>query len=924
VEKVEMSLRNQHRGKFSFKVGRRLPLWISLCVLGILTLETPSARAREAEEVPQIGVQAANVFLEGQATEAPLSPAPVAEPANSAVPPAIPQLHELEQPATSVADWTAQIAQSLVQVTGVRVEAQESSLQVILETPEGELAVPATRSIGNALIADIPNAVLALPEGNEFQQANPIAGIALVSVTRLPGDRVRVSMTGSDAPPTAEVNAAAQGLTFSVVLGATEQVSEPDEAIQVVVTATRTEEELENVPRSVTVITREEIEQQLTVSQSRNLQDILGNLVPGLAPSTQSSINSNQTLRGRGVQVLVDGVPLRSNLDNQPRDLRSLDPSQIERVEVIRGPSAVYGDGGTGGVINLITRQPEAGELLHSLSIGVNAAAGDGDSFLLGDSFGNDFAYTLSGNSGVVDFLFNLAYSNTGGFYDAEGNRIPQFGPDSDTETVGLLGKVGVDLNEEQRLQFSASYFDADVNLLVFSDPSIVEIPGIQFARAIENNFELDGNDLGNTTSILDLSYSHDNLFGNQVQAQVFYRNASLTDVPEDFRVFGFVDPAIYNGTIDRELFGGRLQIETPIVSRLNLLWGVDYLNEAVSQDLTVFDPQVFDRSGGRVFQTIGEVPYIPPYHFTNLGIFAQLQWEATDWLTVSAGARYERFGLSVDDYTALGFGIVPNRPVEGGNINFDDVLFNIGAIVNITNEISVFASFAQGFSAPSFGTILRDPPEGFTSVENDLEITSPQKVNNYEIGVRADWQSVQTSLALFYNDSELGVGFEESLTRSRVVRQPQRFWGLEGTLDWQPGGGWELGGTISLLEGEFENEAGDFLNIDGFTVAPPKYTAYVQHETDFGWQNRLQLLFVGDRNAAFEDGVDPVPVRGYTTLDFISSIPLLGGQLEFSVENLLNRQYAPFNNQVNAGYFEPGNIAARGRVVRLGYSIRW
>jgi iron complex outermembrane recepter protein len=58
--------------------------------------------------------------------------------------------------------------------------------------------------------------------------------------------------------------------------------------------------------------------------------------------------------------------------------------------------------------------------------------------------------------------------------------------------------------------------------------------------------------------------------------------------------------------------------------------------------------------------------------------------------------------------------------------------------------------------------------------------------------------------------------------------------------------------------------------------------------------------------------------------LDFISSIPLLAGRLEFSIENLLNRQYAPFNNQVNAGYFEPGNIAARGRVVRLGYSIRW
>jgi iron complex outermembrane receptor protein len=829
-------------------------------------------------------------------------------------------LVQLEQYDQAIAEPT-QLAQAILQITGVRVNPTETGVEVILQTLEGELSSPSTQVIGNALIADIPNATLTLPDAEEFQVANPVEGIALVTVTpRTNG--VRVAITGLDAPPAVEVRTEAQELVLSVIPGA-EAAETDDDAIQVIVTATRTEEEITDVPRSVTVIEREEIEQQLTVSQSRNLQDVLGNLVPGLAPSTQSSINSNQTLRGRGVQVLVDGVPLRSNLDNQPRDFRSIDPSAVERIEVVRGPSAIYGDGGTGGVINIITRQPEEGELSHSLSLGVNAAAGGGDSFLLGDSFGNDLAYTVSGNPGLVDFLFNLSYSNTGGFLDAEGDRIPQFGPDSDTETLGLRGRLGVDITDEQRLQLSASYFDADVNFLVFSDPSIVEIPGIQYARAIENDFELGGNGLGNTTSILNLTYTHENLFGSQVQAQAFYRNASLTDQPEDFRVFGFVDPAIYNGTIDRELFGGRLQIETPIASRLDLLWGVDYLHEDIAQDLTVFNPQVFDESGGRVFQVSGEVPYIPPYIFTNLGAFAQLQWEATNWLTFSGGARYERFGLSVDDYTALGFGIIPDRSITGGNINFDDVLFNVGAIVDITSEISAFVSFAQGFSAPSFGTILRDPPEGFTSVEDNLEITQPQKVSNYEIGVRANWPSVQASLALFYNDSELGVGFEESLTRSRVVRQPQRFFGLEGTADWQPGGGWELGGTVSLLEGEFENE-GDYLDIDGFTVAPSKYTAYVQHETEFGWQNRLQLLFVDDRTAAFNDGVDPVPVRGYTTLDFISSIPLFSGRLEFSVENLLNRQYAPFNNQVNAGFFEPGNIAARGRVVRLGYSINW
>ncbi|MCU0565699.1 MAG: AMIN domain-containing protein [Oculatellaceae cyanobacterium Prado106] len=79
-------------------------------------------------------------------------------------------LSELEQPATTIEDWIAQIEASLVQITNVRLEETEAGLQVILETAEGELAVSETRTVGNALIADIPNAAIA----EEFSQTEPI------------------------------------------------------------------------------------------------------------------------------------------------------------------------------------------------------------------------------------------------------------------------------------------------------------------------------------------------------------------------------------------------------------------------------------------------------------------------------------------------------------------------------------------------------------------------------------------------------------------------------------------------------------------------------------------------------------------------------------------------------------------------------
>lgn len=293
--------------------------------------------------------------------------------------------------------------QSLIQVTGVRLNPTTQGIEVVLETTAA--LNPAISVEENTLFADIPNAVLVLPEGEEFQTTDPTEGIALVSVTNLEGNLVRVAITGVDAPPTADVRTEAQGLVLSIT---PTTVATEDEAIQVVVTATRTEEQVQDVPRSVTVIEREEIQQQATFS--RNLQDILGNLVPGFGPPTQNFLlNAGQTLRGRFPQVLIDGVPVISNnFSSQARDLRSIDPSAIERIEIVRGPTALYGNGGTGGVINIITRRPSEARLTSTLEFGVNAFGTGNGVTLPGDGFGNLLQYGFSGTERDIDFTFSI------------------------------------------------------------------------------------------------------------------------------------------------------------------------------------------------------------------------------------------------------------------------------------------------------------------------------------------------------------------------------------------------------------------------------------------------------------------------------------------------------------------------------------
>ena len=74
---------------------------------------------------------------------------------------------------------------------------------------------------------------------------------------------------------------------------------------EMVVSATRTQESIASIPGSVQVIDNQQIRQQSTAG--RRVSDILGHLVPGLAPSTGGMSNFGQTLRGRSLLVLIEG-----------------------------------------------------------------------------------------------------------------------------------------------------------------------------------------------------------------------------------------------------------------------------------------------------------------------------------------------------------------------------------------------------------------------------------------------------------------------------------------------------------------------------------------------------------------------------------------------------------------------------------------
>lgn len=102
------------------------------------------------------------------------------------------------------------------QVTNVQLNAVDGGISVALKTSSGSRPQVFTTKRGNALIADIINTQLRLPQGNSFRQDSPAPGIASVEVNQLDANSIRVTVTGSNnAPGSQPVVRSQNGITLS-------------------------------------------------------------------------------------------------------------------------------------------------------------------------------------------------------------------------------------------------------------------------------------------------------------------------------------------------------------------------------------------------------------------------------------------------------------------------------------------------------------------------------------------------------------------------------------------------------------------------------------------------------------------------------------------------------------------------------------
>lgn len=672
---------------------------------------------------------------------------------------------------------------------------------------------------------------------------------------------------------------------------------------EVVITTNRTTETLDEVPSSVSVLSSEEIDRLALTSNS--VADLM-NEVPGLALSTSQTSNTGQTLRGRKMLVLIDGIPQSTPLRNGSRDINTIDPNVIERIEIIKGATAIYGNGADGGIINYITKDPKAHQELEStteLTSGISLVDTD-------HTLSSELSQTFSGQLGNLGYVVNGSFQQTGLFLDANAQVIsPSYGL-GETDRYNVFGKLHYQLDYDNSLELMYNYFSSNQNTQYVTRPGIYgvrpaigvigEVPGVDQGTRYNHNGQLIYNSynlLGDTDLNLNLYFQE---FQTVYSFSPFFYNAETG----------------YEGgqsAIESSKKGIRVNFSTPYefgdALSGDLLYGVDVLNDLTAQSLV----------DGRV--------WVPEVDMTNIAPYAQLKTLYHDFV-LKAGIRLENINIDIPDYRTIY--IFPyqgtpngNVPVEGGELKYDATTFNAGLRYNQWRAFRPFVSFSQSFSIADLGRTLR------SATENTVAKISSEAViaSNYEAGFNSYLGSTSISAAYFVSTSELGATYREVNGIFQIARQPEKVYGFEVAVDSRITDNLSLGSSVSYTEGKLDAEDdGEYLVwMNGDRIPPLKTVSYISYDMFDRLSLRLSHLYSGNRDR-FEPGTDGSytygqgPVNSFHLFNLSAKVELTENtNLGLGVENLLNEDYYLPISQWDA---RPDNYI-KGNGARLNVSLR-
>jgi hemoglobin/transferrin/lactoferrin receptor protein len=467
-----------------------------------------------------------------------------------------------------------------------------------------------------------------------------------------------------------------------------------------------------SVPLSVTVVGKDEIEERFP---GGNTAEKLIE-VPGVSYShTRSAAGNTLSVSIRGqrpwrILYLIDGIRQSSIFkEDMNKSYLNIDPDDIERIEVIKGPaSALYGSDALGGVVNVITKNGGMG----------NPVGGRVKLTYDGSRNGFQPSVAVYGDTEKLSYRISGSYNKAGNRRTVEAGKLEH----SSFKSQNVLAQIGYYLTPDLNLNIKYTHYDADIDESPFkfylsdrryfyypvSNPLITELSKFPKNRRDTVIGTLTAENLSQYLERMTLNIHYQ--ARDFLQRGIHNNNANAGKMSVDLRDV-------------TDSLGADIQFDFSLGAHL-LNLGFEYEKDSLENESQVgFDAQNF----------------IYEANHTQIALFAQDTWNIYGPLSLNGGLRQTWITTELTR--------IDMDPKRVQKLNYDNLVGNIGLTYEATDNLMFRLRYSQGFRSPDLAAKVT----GTIYMEANSDV-QPEKSENYEFGARYMDGSLYFDVAVFYD----------------------------------------------------------------------------------------------------------------------------------------------------------------------------
>jgi outer membrane receptor protein involved in Fe transport len=572
----------------------------------------------------------------------------------------------------------------------------------------------------------------------------------------------------------------------------------------IVVTAQKRNERLQDVPMSLQVLNSNQMSSQGTYK----LADYFAQL-PGLA-YIQSPMSSNIVLRGIATDsgigirptsgVVIDDVPYGSSVNTGV--IPDLDPSDLKQIEVLRGPQGtLYGASSMGGLLKYDMTDPDTNAVAGHFEVGGSNV----------DHGGEGYNVRGSVNVPITDTLAIHA----SGFQRRDPDFIHNLNSDDDNHSRVRGGRVSAIWKATDRLTLRASALIQDTRTgsssVVDTDADLNPLYGQYTHDRIKGGDTFKGQVRMYTGKVnWDLgAVSLSSITGYAQHRAKAYQDVGYTTIGQYAGIFANIfgldtsDPsALIDNRYNVDRFTQELRVASQGQHALDWQLGGFFSRERIhsTQDFYIADKQT-----GTVYADYPLLVSRGNNTFTEKAVYGDLTYHFAPRFDVQVGARYAGYKLGEDSYSG---GILQDEAATTDTDKDHAVTYLISPRFRVNDDLMIYGRAASGYRAGgSNGTLIADIPRTYGS----------DTLWSYEVGVKSQMfdHALSIDASLFYIDwKDLQVSQTEPTYGSSYTTNAGKAYskGLELSATWTPAPYWKVSASYAYIDARLSQDIPNYV----------------------------------------------------------------------------------------------------------------